>query len=253
MIQHTLEMYIASGISEICIITSPQKPTIKDFITGNCPPPVLPFSWDATLYRELEGRHTVFLTQDRPRGVADALALARDFVGNEPFACIMPDCLLFSDLPLAKQLMEAFRGCQTHVIGTIFIKGNDARRFGNVGVLEAETPHDGFFAVTSLSDKKAEPLPVKPDRTIHKGFGGGIYLPEYFDLVETIRSHVEGEVDDVPIHHILIKKGELAGIRLEGVPFDAGHPLGFRAAVHYAGRPKKRLKDVYGSQRGPGL
>lgn len=247
MIQYALEMYMASGISDFCIILSPQKHLIRDFITGNWSPPALPFPWDAALYRKLESCRTVFLTQDKPRGVADAIGLAKDFVGNESFACVMPDCLLFSDKPMAKQLMKPFHRCKTHVIGTILVKANYARRFGNVGLLAADTPHDGCFAVTSLSDKKPRPLSVQPGSTIHKGFGGGIYLPEYFDLVEAIRPHAKGEVDDVPIHQILIKERRLSGVLLEGAPFDAGQPLGYRAAVQYVGRRGESLHDVSGS------
>lgn len=244
MIQYTLEMYMASGISEFCIISSPHKPMLQDFITGHWKPPALPFHWDVGLYRKLEACRTVFVTQDEPKGVADAVALARDFVGNEPFACMMPDCLLFSDRPLAQQLLEGWKRHQTHVIGSIFIRGGDVRRFGNVGVLDIDRLHGPFFAVTSLSDKKQKPLSLRPGGTIHKGFGGGIYLPEYFDLVEAIRSHVKGEVDDVPIHQLLVKKGSLMGVVLEGAVFDAGHPLGFRAAVRYVGRHPWTTPDV---------
>jgi len=154
MIQYTFEMYMASGISEFCIITSPHKPMLRTFITGNWKPPALPFHRDAALYRKLAACRMAFLTQDEPRGVADAVALARDFVGDEPFACIMPDCLLFSNKPLAQQLLEGCESHQRHVIGSIYIRGSDARRFGNVGVLETERLRGPCFAITSLSDKK---------------------------------------------------------------------------------------------------
>ena len=244
MIQYTLEMYVASGISEFCIIISPRKFMLRDFIKGNWKPPALPFHRDAGLYRRLEACRTVFLTQDEPRGVADAVALARDFVGDEPFACIMPDCLLFSDKPLAQQLLEGCERHQAHVIGSIYIRGNDVRRFGNVGVLETDRLCDRCFSITSLSDKKQKPLSLRAGGVIHKGFGGGIYLPEYFHFVEAIRSHVKGELDDVPIHHLLIKEGKLLGTVLEGAAFDAGHPQGFRAAVHYVGRSPFTTSDV---------
>jgi len=244
MIQYTLEMYMASGISQFCIITSPHKPMLRDFITGNWKPPALPFHRDAALYRKLDACRAVFLTQDEPRGVADAVALSRDFVGDEPFACIMPDCLLFSDKPLAQQLLEGYERHQAHVIGSIHIRGNDVRRFGNVGVLETDRLHGPCFAITSLSGKKKKPLSLAPGETILKGFGGGIYLPEYFHLVEAIRFHVKGEVDDVPIHQLLIKERKLLGIVLEGAAFDAGHPLGFRAAVHCVGRNPCTTPDM---------
>jgi len=236
MIQYTLEMYMASGISELCIITSPQKGLIKDFVTGDWLPPALPFSRDEVFYKNLGRCRTVFLSQKEPKGVADAISLARDFVDNQPFACVMPDCLLFSKKPMAKQLMRAFRRCKTNVMGTIFIRGEDTRRFGNVGVLQTEEADDGCPAIISLSDKKEEPLSGNPGAVIYKGFGGGIYLPEYFHLLEATRAYAEGELDDVPIHQILVGKGTLVGIPLEGVAFDAGHPLGYRAAARFAGR-----------------
>lgn len=236
IIQYTFEMYMAAGISEFCIITSPEKPQLKDFITGNRTPSAIPFERNARFYKQLENCRIVFVEQTHTRGVADAVGLARDFVGDEPFACIMPDCLLFSGKPFAKQLLQVFDRFQKNVIGTILIKGSDAKRFGNVGLLQTQRLNGECFLIKSLSEKKGEPLTVSPGETIHKGFGGGIYLPEYFDLIEIIRPEAKGEVDDVPIHQILIKQGKLLGVLLEGAAFDVGHPLGLRAAAHYAGR-----------------
>ena len=236
MIQHMLEMYMAAGICEFCIITSPEKPQLKDFVTGNWPPPVLSFEKDARFYEQLKRCRIVFVTQSDPRGVADAVGLAKDFVGGEPFACIMPDCLLFSGRPHAQQLLEVFETYRQNMISTISITGADVKRFGNVGLLGAQRLNGRCFLITSLSDKNSEALTARPGETIHKGFGGGIYLPEYFDLVEIVRPQASGEVDDVPIHQILIKQGKLLGVLLEGAAFDVGHPLGLRAAAHYAGR-----------------
>ena len=240
LIQHTLEMYMAAGISEFCIITSPEKPQLKDFITGNWTPPTLPFEKDARFYKQLKRCRIVFLTQSHPTGVADAVGLAKDFVGDEPFACIMPDCLLFSDRPHAQQLLQIFEMYQKNVIGTVLLKGADIKCFGNVGLLQTQRLNGECFIITSLSDKKPEGLTARPGETIHKGFGGGIYLPEYFDLIEIVRPLAKGEVDDVPIHQILIKQGKLLGVLLEGSAFDAGHPFGLRAAAFYAGRPMNR-------------
>ena len=236
MIQYALEMYMAAGICEFCIIVSPEKPRLKDFITGNWPPPALPFEKDAQFYEQLKRCRIVFVTQSHPKGVADAVGLAKDFVGDEPFACIMPDCLLFSDKPHARQLLHVFERYQKNVISTVFVKGTDVKRFGNVGLLRTQRLNGECFLITSLSDKNGEPLTARPGETIHKGFGGGIYLPEYFDLIEIIRPGAKGEVDDVPIHQMLIEQRKLLGVLLEGTAFDAGHPLGLRAAAHFVGR-----------------
>lgn len=239
MIQYSIEMYIAAGISEFCIVTSPGKSPLVDFLTGRGD---LPFCHDGNFRRRLVDCRVVFVTQENPLGVADAIGLARDFVGDEPFACVMPDCILFSEVSHVLQLMDVFDRHKKNVIGTIHIRGADAKRFGNVGVVQSEGIDESCFLVTSLSEKKTEPLVASRGAIIHKGFGGGIYLPEYFDLIELSRSKAKGEVDDVPIHQTLISRGRLLGVLLKGVPFDAGHPLGFRAAVHYAGRRWKAVQ-----------
>jgi len=223
MIQHTIEMCIDSGICELCIITN-----------GAAPP--LPFRRDSRFYAKLARCRISIMSQTKPIGVADAVSLARDFVGNDPFVCIMPDCLLFSKKTFARQLMDAFNKYQQNMIGTVFLQGSDVRRFGNVGRLQTKHVDDRCFLITSLSEKAKTPLAAPFGEKIHKGFGGGIYLPEYFDLLEHVRKHASGEVDDVPIHHQFIERETLMGVLLEGNAFDAGHPLGYRAAVHFTGR-----------------
>lgn len=236
MIQHTIEMCMASGITELCIITSPEKPLLKNFVSGNWRPPSLPFQWDAGFYRNLRQCNVTVLNQQQPKGVAHAVSLARQLVGDDPFVCIMPDCLLFSRTPFARQLMRGFAKYRKHIIGTIYIQHAEIRRFGNVGMLKTDRLQNGCFSITALSDKTNQPLSAKAGEKIHKGFGGGIYLPEYFDLIDGTRTNANGEVDDVPIHQRLVEAGALLGGLLEGVAFDAGHPMGYRAAVHFAGR-----------------
>jgi len=237
MLQHVVEMYLASGISEFCIVTNPDKPLLWSFVTGDWHPPMLPFKPDARFYDRLAECRVLFRTQDTPRGVADAISLAEDFVANEPFACIMPDCLLFSEKPFLRQLMDAFARHGKNTIGAIVVHCDEARRYGNVGILQTKPVDDSCFLITSITDKTERPLPVERGEKIQKGFGGGIYLPEYFSLVETIRPKAGTEVDDVPIHDLLIQEKNLLGVPLSGAAFDAGHPLGFRGAVHFIGRP----------------
>jgi len=236
MIQYHLEMCISAGISEFCIIISPEKVQLRDFVTGDWAPPTLPFEKDLRFYNQLKQCRIVFAMQSAPRGVANAVGLARAFVGNDPFTCIMPDCLLFSDTSFAQQLIPAFQRYRKSVAGVVLITGAEVKRFGNVGVLQTQKLDSGCFLITSLSDKTSEPLTAMPGETIYKGFGGGIYLPEYFELIDKIRPRAKGEVDDVPIHQMLVEQGKLLGVVLQGAAFDAGHPLGFRAAAHYAGR-----------------
>jgi UTP--glucose-1-phosphate uridylyltransferase len=229
-------MSMAAGICEFFIIISPEKIQLKDFITGDWTPPFLPFEKDLQFHRQMEQCRTAFVTQTSPHGVADAVGLAKDFVGNDPFVCIMPDCLLFSDESFAKQLLPTFERYRKSVVGTVLVTGAEVQRFGNVGLLRTQSLDGGCFLITSLSGKTPEPIKAGPGETIRKGFGGGIYLPEYFELLERTRPQAKGEVDDVPIHKMLVEQRKLLGVQLEGVAFDVGHPVGLRAAAHYVGR-----------------
>jgi UTP--glucose-1-phosphate uridylyltransferase len=240
MIQHNLEMCMAGGITEFCIIISPRKAQLRDFVTGEWTPPALPFEKDLRFYNQIKRCRVTFAIQPAPAGVADAVGLAESFVGNEPFVCIMPDCLLFSDKPHVQQLLPAFHRHGKSVVGTILITGTETQRFGNVGMLSTQELDGECFRIISLSGKTAEPIPAKPGETICKGFGGGIYTPEYFNLIEEVRPQAGDEVDDIPIHHRLVEQGRLLGVVLKGVAFDAGHPLGLRSVAHYAGRKSTR-------------
>jgi len=235
MIQYTIESYMASGISTLYIVVSPEKASLRNFITGDWSPPYLPFRRNNRFYDKVAQCNITFLVQEQPNGVADAVALAKDFIGNEPFACIMPDCLLFGQVPFAQQLIDVYENYGRNLIGTTLISGNDTRRFGNVGVLETEPLDERTISITSLSPKKDNPLCADRKQKLLKGFGGGIYLPEYFNLAVPACPNTKGEVDDVPIHHAMINNNGLLGVILKGAAFDAGHPLGFRAAVHFAG------------------
>ena len=237
ILQHVMEMYLASGIVEFFVITSRNKPQIRDFLTGTYQAASLPYRRDNAFYERIAPCRMIFVNQEKPWGVAHAISLARDFVSDEPFSCIMPDCLLFSDKPFLGQLTTAFSIHGQNTIGTIRIGYSDAKRYGNVGMITAEPVDHVSFRVRSLSPKTRSTLHVSVGNTAQKGFGGGIYLPDYFELVERIQPDTTGEIDDVAIHQLLIDQECLLGVSLEGTPFDTGHPLGYRSAVMFAGRP----------------
>ena len=237
MIRHTVEAYMDSGIRRLAVVISPSKGLLRAYLSGDRLPAGLPFREDAEFRGRLKSCEITFFVQEQPSGVADAVSLTRDFVGSHPFACIMPDCLLFAGPSFPQQLVEAYDRGHTNIIGTILIAGKDLARFGNVGLLETEPSDHERVRITSLSPKRPIPIRAKTPRSAyHKGFGGGVYLPEYFELAARAARDDRGERDDVPIHHAMIIDERLHGILLQGEPFDAGHPLGLRAAAHFQGR-----------------
>jgi len=221
MIQHTVEMSLDSGIKEICVIINEKKTVIRDFLMKY---------WKEYLSHKCK---LTFLYQSQPKGLADAVYLAKEFVGDEPFVLSMPDAILFSKTPTILQLSCAFAKYNQNVMGVIYVGSEEANLFGNVGVLDITYLEKNIFRVNKLSEKGPGTLKIDPGQTVAKSFGVGIYLPHYFHYIDAIRPQVRGELDDVPLLQRLTQDKNLLGVLLEGKGFDVGNVDGYYAANNY--------------------
>ncbi|UCG13240.1 MAG: NTP transferase domain-containing protein [Deltaproteobacteria bacterium] len=232
LIVHAIERLAASGIRKIAVVISPQKENIRRFLLGE-PPDFLAPQLDTHLKVLLRACQFTFLIQPRPDGVADAVSLCREFVDNDPFALVMPDNILLDGLPVEAQLLPFFFKHPQDMVGAIRVGAGEASRFGNVGVLEAESlpgESERLFRVTRSSEKNEGTLQVETGKTVLKNFGGGIYLPHYFDYIEQWRRQATGEVDDVPVIQAIVREKGLLAVVLEGNGFDVGNTAGYWAA-----------------------
>jgi len=238
MIQRAIEMHVRSGIEQMAVVLSPEKHSIRDLLTSKR------FA-DPEFCVLLDHVELVFFEQVEPLGVAHAVSLAHDFIGKEPFALVMPDCFLFSETPFLSQLVQIYHKRPLDMIGFVRLEQSRSTQFGNVGLLRLEPVEPPLYRILELSDKKAGSVefsgPVHP-----KGFAGGIYGPDYFDLIPSGPGR-SGEMDDVPIHQDLIRRGRLYGVELEGAPFDLGNPEGYRAAERFFS-PIRNSSNMNGSR-----
>jgi UTP--glucose-1-phosphate uridylyltransferase len=225
LIAHAVEGLAASGICEIAVVVSPAKEEIRRFLLGTYPKGVA------------EVCRFAFVGQPRPLGVADAVSLCREFIGGEPFALIMPDNVLLEGAPAISQILPHFLRCGLDTIGAIRLDAAQVRSFGNVGFLNVH-PVPGeterVFRVLQYSDKSRDPVGLRSVPSMLKGFGCGVYLPHFFDLIEEWRPRLAGEVDEVPVLQTLARQGSLLAVELVGTGFDAGNPDGFQAAARFA-------------------
>ena len=230
LIQHALEMHFASGVKQIAIILHPEKEIVRDFLEGKKTPESMELPpRDESFHELLKGASLQFLYQNERRGVADAVLLARDFVGDEPFGLVMPDCLLIAEKPFLRQIMERAPDGFSGVIGFIMLEQGRADKFGNVGLLSVSHRQGPLYGISCLSDKEADSIHFSGP--FHaKGFGGGIYSSDYFDYVAFSRKMGGPELDDVPIHQEMAAKGKLYGVKLEGMAFDVGNLKGYLEA-----------------------
>jgi UTP--glucose-1-phosphate uridylyltransferase len=235
LIVHAIEGLIASGLRQVGVVISPAKESIRKFLMGD-PPAFLAPHLDAHLKILLRTCQFTFFVQPEPTGVADAVSLCRDFVGDEPFVLVMPDNVLFDGLPVLAQMLPFFFQYPQDMLGAIRLGTNKGSSFGNVGVLQVE-PLPGnspkIRRVLNFSDKEEGPLQVDPQRSVLKSFGAGIFWPHFFDFIEKHRPGTRGELDDVPIVQSIAKEKGLLAVILEGSGFDVGNPDGYWAANLY--------------------
>ncbi len=228
MILRALEMHLACGITQIAVLVSPEKMWMKEYLSGliRDADSFSSFSRDGRRAAEL-----LFIEQEEPLGVAHAVSLSREFVGNHPFALVMPDSLLAAPVSFLAQLLKVYSQYPVDTIGFFRLERSRAHEFGNVGLLEVEPVAPPLYRVLHLSDKNSGTVRFEGENHA-KGFAGGIYGPGYFDLIPRANP-AGGELDDVPIHQELIHRGALYGVELEGIPFDLGNPAGYLSAARY--------------------
>jgi UTP--glucose-1-phosphate uridylyltransferase len=232
LIVHAIEGLAASGIRQIGVVISPAKESIRQFLLGE-PPEFLAPQLDAHLRVLLRACEFSFFVQPSPLGIADAVSLCRDFVDDEPFALVIPDNILLDGLPVVSQMIPFFSREPRDMLGALRLEAEQALRFGNVGVLETEAISDEskkIMNVRRFSDKISEPLHIPAGESVLKNFGGSIFLPHFFDYIERLRPHIEGELDDVPVVQAIIEEKGLLAVALEGNGFDVGNSAGYWAA-----------------------
>ncbi|MFH1136869.1 MAG: sugar phosphate nucleotidyltransferase [Pseudomonadota bacterium] len=221
MIEHCLEMTLASGIREVGVVVRPGKEEIIAVLekylarrAGDVKPTV------------------TFLFQDHPRGVADAMRLAASFAGDAPLAVLMPDQILLNGPPALAQMLQIFNLVRENTIGAISISPERAALFGAVGLMGLE-PAEGKNRprrVVSFSPKTPGALAGDCVAGQVKGLIGVIYVPGWRDRLGHIIPNREGELDDTDLVMGLVREGKLFAALLIGLGFDLGLPAGLAAA-----------------------
>jgi UTP--glucose-1-phosphate uridylyltransferase len=202
------------------------------------------------LEAELPGAgQTSFTRQQEPLGLGHAVWCARDIVGNEPFALMLPDMLHFGQRGCLSEMMEVYSDSgDGNVIAVYEVPRDQVYQYGIVGV--GETRGQGF-RITSMVEKP-KPADAPSNYMIS---GRYILQPEIFTLLERQSAGAGGEIQVTDAMLKLAQQQPFFGYKFEGRIFDCGSKIGFLAAnVAYAlARPdiapafRAELKDLMGN------
>ncbi|MEA2933362.1 MAG: UTP--glucose-phosphate uridylyltransferase [Variibacter sp.] len=229
VIQHVVDEARAAGIEHFIFVTGRNKGAIEDHFDKQ-------YELDATLSnrgkkKELEllkadlpaAGQTSFTRQQEPLGLGHAVWCARELVGDEPFALLLPDMLHQGARGCLSGMMDVYREAQGNVIAVYEVPRDQVHQYGIVGVGERAGPG---FRITSMIEK---PKPADAPSNFMIS-GRYILQPEIFELLERQTSGAGGEIQLTDAMLKLAEGQKFFGYQFEGRIFDTGSKLGFLAA-----------------------
>jgi UTP--glucose-1-phosphate uridylyltransferase len=235
IIQYVIEEAVASGLTSIIIVTGKGKNSIEDH-----------FDVSHELERMLEERgktemleqvrsissmiNVSYVRQGEQLGLGHAVLMARDLVGDEPFAVMLGDDIIDGSVPCMKQMINVFESYGGPVVAVQQVPRSEISAYGVIdGAAEGETGR--LYRIRDMVEKpQAEEAPS--DLAI---IGRYILTPDIFDALEETPRDKGGEIQLTNALRRLKKDRTLYGYHFEGVRHDAGNKLGFlRATVEFA-------------------
>jgi UTP--glucose-1-phosphate uridylyltransferase len=235
VLQYGVEEAIASGIEHMIIVTARGKGIIEDHFDFT---PEL----DAALERKGKtdllkiSRHAAtmarisFVRQKEPLGLGHAVLCAKDLVGDEPFAVILPDDVIEADPPCLKQMIEVFNEKGGSVLATMTVEGSGISAYG-VLAGSPDTANPRVYNCTGMVEKpKFEDAPSS-----QAIIGRYILTPRVFELLEQTKPGAIGEIQLTDGIKALLSYEKVFGYNFEGKRFDTGDKFGMlQATVEFA-------------------
>jgi UTP--glucose-1-phosphate uridylyltransferase len=236
LIQHVVDEAREAGIEHFIFVTGRNKGVIEDHFDRQ-------FELELTLRergkraelevlaRDLpEAGQTSFTRQQSPLGLGHAVWCARELIGSEPFALLLPDVLVQSPRGCLAQMMDVYATLdgRANIIAVEEIPRERVHMYGVVGVGKA---HGKAFAITEMVEKPSRA--EAPSNLIITG--RYILQPEILDILAHQGTGAGGEIQLTDAMIELAKSQPFYGLKFEGRSFDCGSKIGFLAAnVAYA-------------------
>ena len=229
LIQYAVEEARAAGIEQFCMVTGRGKTALVEHfdvafeleavLTQRNKDEELKMLRDAQL---LPGSITT-VRQQEPLGLGHAIWCARAFVGDDPFAILLPDDLILSETPVTQQLADAYH--QTGG-GVVAVTEGARDQTGKYGILDIGADDGRLVEVRGLVEKP-KPADAPSNLSI---IGRYVLLPQVIDLLSMMERGAGNEVQLTDAMAKLIGQVPFHGLRYEGRRFDCGDKVGFLEA-----------------------
>jgi UTP--glucose-1-phosphate uridylyltransferase len=229
LIQYAVEEARAAGIEQFCLITGRGKTALVEHFD-------VAFELEATLRERgktealasLEGcsmqpGSILSVRQQVPMGLGHAIWCARAFIGDDPFAILLPDDIVLAETPCLKQLADAYDATGGNVVAVTEVPREHTHRYG---ILKVGRDDGRLVEVTGLVEKP-KPEAAPSNLSI---IGRYVLLPEVIGHIAKFERGAGGEIQLTDAMAKMIGSRPFHGLRYEGQRFDCGDKAGFLEA-----------------------
>jgi UTP--glucose-1-phosphate uridylyltransferase len=244
LVQYVVEECVASGIENIIIVTGRGKNAIEDHFDSS--PELEAFleskgkSELAELVRSIGNMvHFSYTRQKEALGLGHAVLVAKELVGNEPFAVLLGDVIIPGPRPATQQLVEIYEATGK---GVIAVEEVPRSKTGLYGIVDVEPAKDLRWGDRLLGIRDLVEKPSPTEAPSNLGVTGRYVLPpEVFDCLERTKPGRGGEIQLTDGLRLLAKESGLYAYVYEGKSYDAGDKLGFLKATVEIGLENSEL------------
>ncbi|EOD4635693.1 UTP--glucose-1-phosphate uridylyltransferase GalU [Staphylococcus aureus] len=232
-IQYIVEEAARAGIEDIIIVTGRHKRAIEDhFDSQKELEMVLKEKGKSELLEKVqystELANIFYVRQKEQKGLGHAISSARQFIGNEPFAVLLGDDIVESEVPAVKQLIDVYEETGHSVIGVQEVPEADTHRYG---IIDPLTKNGRQYEVKKFVEKPAQG--TAPSNLAI--MGRYVLTPEIFDYLKTQKEGAGNEIQLTDAIERMNKDNQVYAYDFEGERYDVGEKLGFvKTTIEYA-------------------
>jgi UTP--glucose-1-phosphate uridylyltransferase len=228
VMQYIVEEAVASGITDIIFVTSPNKKALEDYFDTNFE---LEHQLESTgkteqlqeLRRIRDMANLAFVRQKEPLGNGHAVLAARHVIGDEPFAVLWGDDILIGHPPVVKQLVDVAQRYNGPVVGVRKVGPEDFEKYGMLEVQPIEGPVSRALSVIEKPPRDKSPSDLAQ-------IGGFVLTPDIFDILATTQAGPSGEIYLADALVKLMGQRKVFAYEFTGTRYDAGNHVDYLEA-----------------------
>jgi UTP--glucose-1-phosphate uridylyltransferase len=241
-IQYIVEEAVLSGIEDIIIVTGKNKRAIEDHFDKSLELEIqLKTSGKIKMLKVVQSISNLadihYVRQKEPLGLGHAILCAKKFIGNEPFAVLLGDDIIDSEVPALRQMINKYNEVQSTILGCKEVPRMDVVKYG---IVDYSYKYNDLFKVQSLVEKPS----IAEAPSTQAIVGRYILSPVIFEMLENIKPDEKGELQLTNAIDLLLAREPIFSYLIQGSRYDVGDKFGFlQASIDFAlKRPELKKK-----------